>query len=148
MIVLLIFGIVSAVAIPSIRRSLDEIKLDGAAREVVSMLFYCQSLAIKKGKNQIVQFHHGQDRFWCFEQASGLKAVHPLDKKEYHIKFQTEGPFQGVDIINAGFGPANKSSVVFSSLGEPDFVGSVVVGYGGLQKTITVSGILGNIAVN
>jgi prepilin-type N-terminal cleavage/methylation domain-containing protein len=148
MIVLIILGIVSAMAIPSIRSNLDEIKLDGAAREIVSAIQYCQSIAIKEGKTYQLHFTVTQEKFKCQDLATTTPVLHPIDKKPYLFNFQQEGYFQGVDIVSASFNPGNKSQIDFSSLGEPNRFGSIVLDYGGLQKTITLSGLMGNIAVN
>jgi len=148
MVVLLILGMVAAVAVPSINSTLDEMKIDGAAREVVSALYYGQSLAIKEGKDFAVQFHNGQNRFWCFDKATGLKVLHLIDKKPYEIDFRDEGHFQGVDIVSAQFGVAAKSSVSFNSLGEFSDFGTVILGYSGRQRTINVTGLLGEVSVN
>ena len=148
MIVLIILGTISAIAMPSIRSNLDEIKLDGAARETVSAIQYCQSMAIKTGDIHQINFNVIQNRFQCENTIISLMALHPVDKKPYDFDFDIMATFQGVDIVSATFNPGNKSGTSFTSLGESTKTGSVVLGYGGLQKTITVSGILGNIAVN
>ena len=148
MIVLLILGIVSAVAVPSITSNLDEIKLDGAAREVVSMVQYCQSLSIKTGESHEVKFTVMQNRMKCQDLATTTTVIHPVDKKPYDIDFDVATTFQGVNIVSVAFMPGNQSSLHFSSLGEPNKNGTAVIGYGNLQRTITISGLLGNIAVN
>jgi prepilin-type N-terminal cleavage/methylation domain-containing protein len=146
-IVLLILGIVSAVAIPSIKSSVDEMKLDGAVREVVSAIQYAQSLSIKEGKSFGVSVHVGQERIKCKEFAITEAVLHPIDKKPYEIKFNDYKNLQGVDIISVVFG-ASSSSVYFNSLGEPDKVGSIILGYGSFQKTINVTKPLGKVNVN
>jgi prepilin-type N-terminal cleavage/methylation domain-containing protein len=148
MVVLLILGIVSAVAVPSINSTLDEMKIDGAAREVVSAIYYSQSMAIKEEEIHKVNFNVAQDRFKCDNLVTGLTILHPVDRKPYNIDFAGAGHFQGVDIVSANFNPGNKSAVTFNSLGEPDKAGSVVLGYRGYQKTINVSLPLGKISVN
>jgi prepilin-type N-terminal cleavage/methylation domain-containing protein len=148
MIVLLILGMVAAVAVPSIDSTLDEMKIDGAAREVVSVLYYAQSLAIKEGIAYTVNYDKTQEKFRCYEPVSGLTILHPVDKKPYEMDFTGAGPFQGVDIVSAFFTPGNKSFLTFNSLGEPDRNGTVVLGYGGYQKTINVSFPLGKVSVN
>ena len=148
MVVLLILGMVAAVAVPSITSSLDEMKMDGASREVVSAIQYCQSLAIKEGIEYKVNFAKAQEKFRCFEPISDVTVLHPVDKKPYEINFTGAGNFKGVDIVSASFNPGNKSAVTFTSLGEPDKLGSVVLGYRGYQKTINVTGLLGKVSVN
>jgi type II secretory pathway pseudopilin PulG len=148
MVVLLILGIVSSVAIPAINGTLDEMKIDGAAREVVSAIQYTQSLAIKEGIAYTIEFEMAQEKFRCFEPISDVTVLHPVDKKPYEIDFKGAGHFQGVDIVSATFVPGNKSFMSFNSLGEPDRYGSVDLDYRGYQKTIKVSKLMGEISVN
>ena len=148
MVVLLILGIVSAVAVPSIKSSLDEMKLDGAAREVISAIYYTQSIAIKDGEDHKVNFNVVQDRLKCDNIVTGLTILHPVDKKPYQLDFKAAGHFQGVVIVSASFNPGNKPSIIFNNLGEPDKFGAVVLGYLGNQKTINVALPLGKVSVN
>ncbi|UCH81607.1 MAG: type II secretion system protein [Nitrospiraceae bacterium] len=148
MIVLIILGTISAVAIPSIRSNLDEIKLDGAVREVVFAIQYTQSLAIKEGIAYTINFDKTQEKFRCFEPISDVTIIHPVDKKPYEIDFTAAGHFQGVDIQSALFSPGNKSLITFNSLGEPDRYGDVIIDYRGYQKTINVSRLTGEISIN
>ena len=147
-IVLLILGIISAVAVPSIKSSLDEIKLDGAAREIISAIYYAQSSAIKEGEDYKVNFNKVQERFKCDNVVTSLTTLHPVDRKPYNIDFKLAGQFQGVDIVTATFLPGNKTDVSFNSLGEPNRSGTVTLDYNGYQKTIGISGLLGEISVN
>ena len=148
MIVLFVLAIVAAVAVPALNSSLNEIKLDSAAREVVSAIQYTQSLAIKKGDNNYgVQFYEALDKFHCFRGGPGADIINPLDKKPYSVDFTAVGPLQGVDIESAVFG-INATAVKFNTLGELEKSGTVVLSYGTFQKTITVSLPLGKISVN
>jgi len=148
MLVLLLLGIVAAVAVPAMNSSLDEMKLDAAAREVVSAIQYCQSQAIKTGSDTYkVAFNESTDEFMCKEDNS-IVALHPLDKKPYKIQFNLEGHLQGVDIVSASFGSSNGLAVKFNSLGETDDAGAAVLGYAGFQKTINVTAPIGKITVN
>jgi prepilin-type N-terminal cleavage/methylation domain-containing protein len=147
MIVLLIPGTISAVAIPMVKSNLDEIKIDGAVREIVFAIQYTQSLAIKEGIAYTINFDKAQEKFRCFEPISDATTLHPVDKKPYEIDFTGAGYFQGVDIVSASFSPGNKSLISFNGLGEPDRYGTVVLDYRGYQKTINVS-VMGEISVN
>ena len=148
MVVLLILGIVSSVAVPAINGTLDEMKIDGAAREVVSAIYYVQSLAIKEGVIYGMEFFPATDSFRCYDKPTGTTLYNPVDKKPYVVDFTGDGYLQGVDIVSASFVPGNIKSVTFNSLGEPDKFGSVVLGYRGYQKTINVSLPLGKVSVN
>jgi type II secretory pathway pseudopilin PulG len=145
-IVLLILGIVSAVAVPALNSSLDEMKLDAAAREVVSAIYYVQSLSIKEGVQHRVRFFITQEQFKCTRDIAGNFIYNPLDKKLYIVDFTAEGPLNGVDIVSSDFGGIPRVS--FNSLGEPISGGTIVLGYAGLQKTINVTLPLGKVSVN
>lgn len=150
MVVVLILGILGAVAVPSINSTFDEMKLSGASGEVVSAIQYCQSLAVKEDKAHKIHFSDVNERIIC-DYTEGTKSyivIHPIDKKPYDFKFTSEGPFQGVDLVSASFGPSIKKSCEFNGLGEPESSGSVVLSYKGYQRTINVSYPLGKISVN
>ena len=147
MVVALFLGIVAAVAVPSLNNTFDEMKLNGAAREVVSAIQYAQSLSIREGKSFGVSFNKVHNRFNVKEDIATDPVLHPVDKKPYEILFKKEGPFQGVNIRNIVFGVIG-SSVYFNSLGEVDKAGYVILVFGDFEKTINVSLPLGKISVN
>lgn len=142
MIVLLILGIVSAVAVPSINSTLNEMKLDSAAQEIVTAIQYVQSLAVKEGGEYGVRFSAGANTFTCFDTGA---IINPLDKKDYIVDFDTEGHLQGVDIISVSF---LASKLTFDYLGEASESGTVLLEYAGLQKTIKVLAPIGRVSVN
>ena len=141
MIVVALLGIVLAIAVPSINSTLDEMKLDSAAQEIVTATHYVQSLAIKEGLVYEVKFSDGANKFSCRQ---GGTIINPLDKKDYEVDFDTEGHLQGVDIISASF---FAGKLTFDSLGEASESGTVLLDYSGLQKTITVSAPIGRVTV-
>jgi prepilin-type N-terminal cleavage/methylation domain-containing protein len=146
MIVLFVFAIVAAVAVPSINSSLDEMKLDGAAREVVAALHYVQSLSIKKeGESYGVKFNKTTQFVRCFVGVGATTILHPIDKKPYILDFTGAGHLQGLNLVSTTF-VGNK--VNFNALGEPSESGSIILEYAGLQKTINVSLPLGRVSVN
>lgn len=144
MIVVLLLGIVLAVAVPSINSTLDEIKLDGAAQEVVYAIQYVRSLSIKEGVVYGVEFFPTSNKIRCYEQTSDGTILNPLDKKPYVVDFDGEGYLHGVG-IKAKFGKLGK--VEFNSLGEPSNSRTVVLSYAGLQKTISVALPIGRVTV-
>ncbi len=146
MIVLLILGIVLAVAVPLMNSTLDGMELEGATSEVVSAIQYVQSLAIKEGVVYGVEFFPSENRFRCYKLATDETIYNPLDKKLYIVDFTAEGPLNGVDIVSADFG--GMPEIVFNSLGEPSSGGTIFLGYAGFQKTIMVSTPIGKVTVN
>ena len=146
LIVITILGILSAVAIPSMNNFRGGMKLDAAAREVVSAIQYVQSLAIKEEIKHGVVYDPAQNEFKCNKEVAGNVIRNPLDKKLYVVSFDDDGPLQGVDLVSADFN--GMPGFTFNSLGEPSEEGSVVLSYGGSQKTIDVSEPLGKVNVN
>ncbi len=142
MVVLFLLGIILAAAIPSMKSTADEMKIDAAAQEVVYAIQYIQSLSIKEGVVYGVKFFPGADSFRCYEKSSGDTIYHPIDKKPYIIDF--DGQLQGVDLVSTDL-PSSKEE--FNSLGEPSSGGSVILGYAGFQKTINVSAVTGMVSV-
>ena len=140
--VIALLGIVLAVAVPSINSTLNEMKLDSAAQEVVSAIHYVRSLAIKEGVVYGVKFTAGANKFNCYKTGS---IINPFDKKPYVVDFDTEGHLQGVDIVSASF---SAGKLTFDSIGEASESGTVLLEYAGLQKTITVSAPIGRVTVN
>jgi type IV fimbrial biogenesis protein FimU len=145
MVVLLILGIVSAVAVPSIKSSLDEMKLDAAAREAVSAIYYAQSISIKEGESYGVKFNKTIQAIICFKPPGNAPILHPIDKKPYIVDFIGVGHLQGLEIVSSTF-VGNK--VNFNYLGEPSESGSAILAYGGIQKTINIALPLGKVSVN
>lgn len=147
MIILLLLGIISAVTIPSISTTMNEIRLDAAAREAVYAIKYVQSLSIKEGVEYGVKFNKYLKKFSCYKNATGIIITNPLDKKPYEVIFPSSGHLQGVNIVSASFASGN-DFVTFNSLGEPNSSGAVVLAYRSLQKTVNVSSPLGKVSVN
>lgn len=59
--VLLLLSIIAAVAIPSIRGTMEETTLDEAAQEVVNALRYARNLAIQENTTRLVDFDPSQE---------------------------------------------------------------------------------------
>jgi len=145
MIVLLLLGIVLSAAIPSMNSTLDGMKLDGAAQEVVYAIQYVRSLSIKEGTGYGVKFFPDTNNFECYDTDTDGVILNPVDKKPYEIDFDAEGHLQGIDLVSAALG--GNQVVEFNSLGELSVSGSVVLGYSGARKTVNVSAPLGRITV-
>ena len=143
--VILILGIVAAIAIPAVNTGLQEMKLDAASREVVDAMHHVQSLSIKEGAVYGVKFTVAQEKFHCYKNAPGITITNPFDKKTYVVDFTAEGYLQGVELLSTTF---TGGLVAFNSLGEPNSGGNVVLSYGGLQKTVNVSAPVGRVSVN
>ena len=145
MIVVALLGIVLAIAVPSINSTLDEMKLDSAAQEIVTATHYVQSLAIKEGVEHGVQFLLLTDTFKCYRNVAGNIILNPINKKLFVVDFAAEGHLQGIDLVSTSL---TGNRLEFSNLGEPSESGSILLGYAGFQKTITVSALLGKVSVN
>lgn len=144
-IVLLLLGIVLAGIVPSMKGTIDEMKLDGAAREIVTAIQYVQSHAIKEGIAYGIQIVPSLERFRCYKKSTGHTIYNPHDKKPYDVYLSSEGYLKGVDIVSRTF---PNGTIEFNSLGEPLASGTIVLGYGSMQKTITISFPLGDVSVN
>ena len=81
MVVIFLLGIILAVAVPSMISTVDEMKIDAAAQEVVYAIQYVQSLSIKEAVVYGVQFYPGTDSFTCYDKATKGTIYNPIDKK-------------------------------------------------------------------
>ena len=142
---LLILGIVSAVAVPALNNTMDEMKLNGAVREVVSAIQYSRSLSIKESDSYGVWFNKTLQQISCFKVTGNKIILHPVDKKLYILDFTGAGQLQGLNLVSTTL-VGNKA--IFNDLGEPSESGSVILRYAGLQKTINIAAPLGKVSVN
>lgn len=115
-IVLMIIGIISAIAIP-LYTSASSVQLKTAANMVASDLEYAKNLAMSTGKNYSVVFDNSTESY-SINDANGQVISHPVRiGASYIVNFATDNRLNKVDIANASFGLT--STVKFDYLGTP-----------------------------
>jgi prepilin-type N-terminal cleavage/methylation domain-containing protein len=142
--VILIVAILAVMSIPRFE-SYYTIKLEGAARKLVSDIRYAQRLAIARHETYGVEFNTGSDSYRLFRASDNSTATDPLTRSDMIIDFTAQTEYRGIDLSSANFGGTNK--VQFNSLGAPqDGTGSaltstgiVTISYKGGSKSVTVT---------
>ena len=127
--VVLIIGILAAIAAPRFNSSLARQRVEGAARRIVMDLALAQRYAKRSTINQTVQFDSSTHEY------SLVGMPHPdLASLEYGVSL-TEDPY-GAVVVSADFG--GDEELVFNVYGMPDSGGSVVIRVGDQIRTVTV----------
>jgi hypothetical protein len=144
-IVVLIMGIITIVAMPAMNAFFSEETINAAADAAVTAIHYARATAISTGKPHRVMFYPETDCFQVEMHVDGVPpeevfemALNPLTKRDYLVSFTAdESALQGVDVHSALFGEANY--VRFDNLGTPMDTGSVMLKYGGRYRNIGVT---------
>lgn len=152
-IVITLLAILSWVAYPSLS-SINEIRLDAAARRVASDLRYAQNRAIGSRTIHGVRFDVGAGRYIVYAGNSGAAIVNPADRgKNLAVTFAALAETRGVSIESAAFGAT--PGVTFDFYGVPrdsagvELVvpGRVVLLFQGQRDTVEVAPQTGAIRV-
>jgi prepilin-type N-terminal cleavage/methylation domain-containing protein len=113
MIVVIIIGILAAIAVP-MYTSAANVQLSAAANMVASDLEYAKSMAISTGKTYQVVFDAAAESY-CI-QTAGATIAHPVRVGQpYEVKFASDGRLNKVDIDSMTFG----GTIKFDYLGTP-----------------------------
>ncbi|MFA5293212.1 MAG: prepilin-type N-terminal cleavage/methylation domain-containing protein [Phycisphaerae bacterium] len=115
-IVLMIVGIVAAIAVP-MYVSAASVQLRTAADMVASDLEYAKSMAISTGKTHSVVFDTVAESY-CIKDSAGQVIAHPVRiGTNYVINFAGDNRLNKVDIAITNFAPSN--TVKFDNIGAP-----------------------------
>jgi len=115
-IVLMIVGIVAAIAVP-MYTSAASMQLKTAANMVASDLEYAKSMAISTGKTHSVVFDTVAESY-CIKNSAGQVITHPVRiGTNYVINFAGDNRLSKVDIVSTNFAPSN--TVKFDNIGAP-----------------------------
>jgi prepilin-type N-terminal cleavage/methylation domain-containing protein len=128
--VVLIIGILAAVATPNWAAVLSKYRADAAAQRVVTDLARAQSLAYSTSTTQTLSVNVAQSSY----QIIGLRGLDRASST-YAVDLTAE-PYRS-SITSASF--AGATQISFDGYGQPTVAnGSVVVASGGQTRTITV----------
>jgi len=177
LIVVMIVGILATMLQPQFHSAMVEMKLNGAAGEVVAALQYARSLAVTHQKPFLVKVYSAtarnqlvvKDTFYATDPNLHLDAVPPVyshgrvfnphDKKPYIIDFDDidsdladvispRREFEGVKIISVPGGGTDGTIRFYPDGHSSETDSAVVLSLGNEQRTITVDGLMGRITVN
>jgi len=138
-IVVLILGIMAAMAAPRFVRSLMYHRAETAAKRVRADLELARQHAMTTSAGQTVSFDVGQDRYVL----SGIAA---LDRpSQVYTTVLSDPPYEA-SINSADFG--DDAVVTFNGYGVPDSGGTVVVQAGRFQRMITVQTDSGEFSIS
>lgn len=137
-VVVVIIGIVSAIAMPRYANALAHHRVDAAVRRIVVDLSLAQRRAKISSTSQTVEFEVGANAY-------RLVGMPHLDRssEEYAVLLSQE-PYQAT-IVSADFG--GDGQIIFDGYGVPDSGGLVIVQVGNYQKQIAVDAETGGASV-
>jgi prepilin-type N-terminal cleavage/methylation domain-containing protein len=136
-IVLVILGLLSAIAVPRLADTIRRQRLDNASRRLVEDIRLARSLAIRDKTDRSVVFEPVLQRY-SLPDEPGLDG----STRPYVVQFN---PQQGpVRLVSASFG--GSSELVFSRLGVPAAGGSAALTDGVQQITVLVSPTTGRVS--
>ncbi len=134
LVVLVLIGILAAVAVPRFSGAAPTMSGLSAARRIIAEIEWVQAEAIRTQQSQYIWFRPLLNQI----EFSGLKdPVHP--SRDYVINVARE--MSGVTLTSANF--AGLKKLTFDAWGRPDAGGTVVLTLGEHTWTITVDGQTG-----
>jgi prepilin-type N-terminal cleavage/methylation domain-containing protein len=138
-IVVLIIGIISAVAIPRFANTLPRYRVQAAADRIKADIELAGRKAKTSSAGRSVQFD-------LVSHAYTLPGVQHPDHPGSDYTAQLQDPPYEASIVSADFG--GDAELLFDGYGSPDSGGTVVVQSGPYQKTITVDATTGKATVD
>ncbi len=137
-IVVMIIGIMAAVAVPRYADALSQHRVEAAAERIQSDLGVARRQAKMSSAAQQIQFQ-------VVAHSYTLPGIPDFDhpNRDYEVKL-AEAPY-GASIVSADFG--GDTVLIFDGYGVPDSGGTIVAESGPYQRTITVDPDTGKASV-
>jgi len=142
-IVVLVLGIITMMALPAMNDFFTDETLNAAADAIVNAMYYARTLAITTRADHGVVFDAEANSFQVMRAVGTppdetyVIVEHPVTKRDYAVSFD-DGPVgQGVDLYSVQFGL--NQYVRFDNLGVPLKLGSIFIQYGGESWKIGVT---------
>lgn len=141
LVVVLILGIIAAIASPRYGALLQQRQVRAAAQWVVADLKYARQYAKTKGKSQAVVFNQDTESY----ELTGLDNIdHPGTSFVVNLN-QLAYP---ANIVSASFGDGGVTGTInFDHHGRPDYGGTLIVEHSGEQLQIVVDALTGRISI-
>jgi type II secretion system protein H len=167
LIVLLLLGITTLLAWPTLDSAVGDSRLSGAAEEIVNALQYGQLIAMTSGQKTKVfigptdgrivvrQYKANADLFGGGDQLVAVDVEtgsyelvqYPLRKgTNYNFCLKDDDRFKGVEISTSDF-PAD-DPLYFDTLGAPSKGGSATLALGARQMVVTLDSLTGKVTVS
>lgn len=130
--VVVILGVMSAIAIPRFGDFSHGMSLDAAERQVLVDIERARRRAIESSASVTVAFRPVQDAYF-------INALPSLDRSDqtYSVRLAEE-PY-GVDLVSADF--AGTTNLTFNAYGEALYDGTVTFSLADRTRTVTVAGL-------
>jgi len=122
-VIMIILGILGAIAIPTIGNTINELRLGSATQNVVSDIRYAKEMALSLHKTTGLEFDSGANSYTVFEVNGGVKSTvtDPHTGAAMTLDFDTEVGYGGVAIgaLSLCVGVCGTDELRFSSFGVP-----------------------------
>lgn len=143
-VVMVVIGTVSAIAVPRYVNFTCKQKVEAAARRIAADLTWAQRLARTKGSAFAVAFNSARQQYYILDVVADAAIAHPDHQdKKYLIDMAKE--FDSVTLATASLGGDER--VDFDPWGAADSAGVVIVRLGAWQQTISIYQGSGNVSV-
>lgn len=127
--VVLMMGIVVAIAQPRFSASLATQRAESSAQRIVTDLKLVRRRAMGSSQSASVNFQPATNSY------SSADIEHFNNSSELYAVDLSESPYQS-EIVNADFGGG--TTLTFDMFGRPNFGGTISIAAGGVARTITV----------
>ena len=167
LIVVLMLGIMVMAAAPVLNSGLNDVRLSGAAEEVVTALEFAQMTAATSGSRTRVTIDAALDTIVVEKFSISIDLLgseseldeddveggdfalmeRPMNRGvDYSFSLSDESRFKGIDITAAAFGAGN--FVVFDTLGAPSDGGTVTLAMSGRQIVVALDSLAGKVSLS
>lgn len=145
--VIVIVGILTAIAIPRFQ-AFYAVKLDGAAKKVISDIRYVQQIAIANHTSTRIVFDPVTERYRAEEESprgsNFWRAISsPFMSGSMTADFTKDPQYAGINITSPSFGAG--STLMFDWRGQPVSGGSVTLSYNDNTRRVEVVGTTGQV---
>lgn len=130
LIVMVVVGIVGAIALPRYGRAVSHYRLTGALNRVVADINAARSSAMATSKNQTITFNAGANTYTI----TGLASLEN-NGSAYTANLSAEPYKTAISVVSFG---ASLQTVTFDSYGTPDNAGSISLACGSVVKSVAV----------
>ena len=154
MIVVTLIGILAAVAVPALGNTLHEMKVDSAARALISHIRYAQSVACTDAKEVLIIFST-TGYYLATRDISepdpdgphyiGTVLTDPVTRRPMDYTTSGPGTMKDLFVLSAKFG--GSTVLIFDTSGSPKYGGTVTIGSRSSCRELTVSPGTGRVGV-
>lgn len=130
----LLMGVLAATVVPRFSDAVQRARATAAAQRVCADFQFARNSAVASSASNRIDFNLAQSRYT-------LIGVNSLDRPgtDYSVQL-SDGTYSAImTSVNLG----GDASLTFNMHGQPDSGGTIVVGAGGIQKTITINAATG-----